>query len=63
MFLQERKASHRTEFGLARRLDVSESQVRRWERDGYSSATLDQLQRVADVLGVRFSVTAYFEGM
>jgi transcriptional regulator with XRE-family HTH domain len=59
MFVGVRRAMHLTEGGLARRLAVSESQIRRWEDDRYGSATLDQLLQVADALGVTIDITAH----
>lgn len=61
VFIRERKESHLTERGLAKRLGVSESQIRCWEDDTYCSATIDQAQQVADTLGMQFSVTAHFK--
>ena len=43
---------------LAERLDVSESQVSRDERNEYHGITVDRAQRIMDALDVRFEASA-----
>ncbi len=43
---------------LAERLNVSESQVSRDERNEYHAITVDRAQRIMDALGVRFKAEA-----
>lgn len=61
-FTRARKALNLTKGGLARRLGVDESLIRRWEADGYASATIGQVQQVAVQLGLKLKVTVAGDG-
>lgn len=53
ILLRARTIIRLTQAQLAERLGVTETEVSRYESDGYSNLTLGQLQAVAEALGVR----------
>jgi ribosome-binding protein aMBF1 (putative translation factor) len=51
--IQARAAAGLSQAALAGRLGLKKQQVQRWERTRYAGVGLDQLQAVADALGVQ----------
>jgi DNA-binding transcriptional regulator YiaG len=52
-----RRAAGLDQTGLAARLGTHQSDISRWEREGYDRYNLQHLQRLADVLGYDLEVT------
>lgn len=53
-FIEARIAQGLTQAALAARLDMKEQQIQRYEKEHYSSASLERLAEVADALDVEF---------
>ncbi|HZL48974.1 MAG TPA: helix-turn-helix transcriptional regulator [Solirubrobacteraceae bacterium] len=55
--IEARIAARLTQRQLAKRIDVAEQQIQRWEANEYGGVNLDRLQTIADALGVRIHET------
>lgn len=59
--IEARIAAKLTQRELAKRLEVAEQQIQRWEANGYSGVGVDRLQEIADALGVQIHQTITFQ--
>jgi DNA-binding XRE family transcriptional regulator len=55
--IEARIAARLTQRQLAKRLEVAEQQIQRWEANDYSGVGVDRLQEIADALGMQIRET------
>lgn len=55
--IEARIAARLTQRQLAKRVEVAEQQIQRWEANHYSGVGVDRLQEIADALGMQIRET------
>lgn len=60
VLIEARIAARLTQRALAERLGVAEQQVQRWEANRYAGVGVDQLQDIADALGLQLLETVEY---